>query len=126
MTEPKISLTLILPGSVMVSQMDAENNPKLNEYKSIVLRDGKKEKSFNYTIRKTVPAKQVIKLSDIAYNYMLETPISSKYYKTISISKGKPVRIWDSMAIKDKINKYCATIAENFGAESYSFTILDD
>lgn len=126
MTEPKISLTLILPGSVMVSQQDAENNPKLNEYKTIVLRDGKKEKPYNYTIRKTISAKQVIKLSDIAYNYMLETPISSKYYKTISILKGKPVRIWDSMSVKDKINAYCATIAKNFNAESYSFIILDD
>lgn len=58
MVDPKISLTLTLPGRVKVSQLVTENN---QEY---------------------IPAKQVIKMSREAYNNMLNESVSSKYKKT--------------------------------------------
>lgn len=112
MTEPKISLTLVLPGRTMVSQAVTENNFK--------------DRKSTYKSIKTIPAKQVLKMSQEAYDFMLSTPSSSKYNKVVTMSKGKPIRVWDTMSVDARIRKYCETIAQSMGASEFSFNILGE
>ena len=133
MVEPKLSLTLVLPGSTMVSQQVAENKPEENyEQHSFTLREFNKKskkyftKTYNYSIRKSIPAKQVWKMSQKAYKAMLETPTSPKYSKIVAKSKGKLIRVWDTMSEENRIRKHCELIAHDKGAIDFSFYIFGD
>ena len=69
MVEPKLSLTLVLPGSNMVSQQVAENKPEeFTEENKMFFKSykSKKDKSPNVIVfrtRKSIPARQVLKMS---------------------------------------------------------------
>ena len=133
MIEPKLSLILVLPGSIMVSQQEAENKPEESyEQHSLTLREFDKKskkyitKTYTYCTRKSIPAKQVLKLSQEAYEAMLEESTSPKYNKVIAKVKGKLIRVWDTMSEDARIKKHCELIAHDMGAIGFSYNILGD
>ena len=77
--------------------------------------------------RKSIPAKQVLRMSKEAYEQIIKEPISPKYSKFISATKGnKPKRLWDTLSEDVKIKKYCELIAQDLGAISFTYTIFED
>ena len=132
MVEPKLSLILVLPGSTMVSQQVAENKPKeMTEEHKMFFKSykPKKDKSpivITFRTRKSIPAKQVLKMSQEAYEDMLENPTSPKYNKVVAKVKGKLIRVWDTMSEDAKIKKHCELIAHDRGAIDFSYNILGD
>ena len=132
MVEPKLSLTLVLPGSIMVSQQVAENKPgELTEEHKVLFKSykSKKDKSpevITFRTRKSIPAKQVLKMTQEAYEAMLEESTSPKYNKVIAKIKGKLIRVWDTMSEDARIKKHCELIAHDMGAIDFSYNILDD
>lgn len=131
MVEPKLSLVLVLPGSTMVSQQVAENKPKelTEEHKMLFKSYKKKNKGpevITFRTRKSIPAKQVLKMSQEAYEAMLEEPTSPKYSKVIAKAKGKLIRVWDTMSEDARIKKHCELIAHDMGAIDFSYSILGD
>lgn len=132
MVEPKLSLILVLPGSTMVSQQVAENKPEeLTEEHQMLFKNykSKKDKSpevITFRTRKSIPAKQVLKMTQEAYEAMLEESTSPKYNKVIAKVKGKLIRVWDTMSEDARIKKHCELIAHDKGAIDFSYNILDD
>ena len=132
MVEPKLSLILVLPGSIMVSQQMAENKPEeLTEEHKMLFKSykSKKDKSpevITFRTRKSIPARQVLQMSKEAYKAMLEEPTSPKYSKIVAKVKGKPIRVWDTMSEDARIKKHCELIAHDMGAIDFSYNILDD
>ena len=133
MIEPKVSLTLILPGSNMVSHQEAENKPKdYTEPNFLTIRtfdeETKKVKkeTLVFNTRKSIDAAQVLKISQEAYEAMLEEPTSPKYNKVIAKVKGKLIRVWDTMSEDARIKKHCAIIAHDLGAIDFNFNILGE
>lgn len=132
MVEPKLSLTLVLPGSIMVSQQVAENKPEeLTEEHKMFFKNHKSKKNrspkvITFRTRKSIPAKQVLKMSQEAYEAMLEESTSPKYNKVIAEVKGKIIRVWDTMSEDARIKKHCELIAHDMGAIDFSYNILDD
>ena len=132
MVEPKLSLILVLPGSIMVSQQVAENKPEeLSEENKMLLKGykSKKDKSpevITFRTRKSIPARQVLKMSQEAYEAMLEESTSPKYNKIVTRVKGKLIRVWDTMSEDARIKKHCELIAHDMGAIDFSYNILGD
>ena len=132
MVEPKLSLILVLPGSTMVSQQVAENKPEeFTEEHKLFFKSykSKKDKSPNIIVfrtRKSIPARQVLKMSQEAYEAMLEDSTSPKYNKVIAKVKGKLIRVWDTMSEDARIKKHCELIAHDMGAIDFSYNILGD
>ena len=132
MIEPKLSLILVLPGSIMISQQVAENKPEeLTEEHKMLFKSykSKKDKSpevITFRTRKSIPARQVLKMSQEAYKAMLEESTSPKYDKVIAKVKGKLIRVWDTMSEDARIKKHCELIAKDMGAIDFSYNILDD
>ena len=133
MIEPKISVTFILPGSKLVREQAAENNDNLTEELSITTRNyskkNKKDKSSDaivFRVRKTLPIRQVIKMSKEAYENMLHQSTSAKYNRIIAKSKGNSVRVWDNMSPNERIKKHCQLIASDLGAISFTYNVLED
>ena len=124
---------MILPGRVMVSQQVAENKPKeTTELNTLKFKSfNKKAKKFvneviTFRTRKSIPAKQVLKVSQEAYEAMLEESTSPKYNKVIAKVKGKLIRVWDTMSEDARIKKHCELIAHDRGAIDFSYNILSD
>jgi len=132
MTEPKLSLVMTLPGGVMISQQAAENKPELNDMNYLSFRTFDEEekryktKTISFETRKSKPAKQVLKMSQEAYDYMLKTPTTPKYNKIIAKRNGNPITIWSNMSEEARIKKHCELIAHDAGATDFYFFILDD
>ena len=132
MVEPKLSLILVLPGSIMVSQQVAENKPEeLTEenkmlFKSYKSKKDKSPKVITFRTRKSIPARQVLKISQEAYEAMLEESTSPKYNKIVAKVKGKLIRVWDTMSEDARIKKHCELIAHDMGAIDFSYNILGD
>lgn len=132
MVEPKLSLILVLPGSIMISQQVAENKPEeLTEENKMLFKSykSKKDKSpevITFRTRRSIPARQVLKMSQEAYEAMLEESTSPKYNKIVAKVKGKLIRVWDTMSEDARIKKHCELIAHDMGAIDFSYNILGD
>ena len=116
----------------MVSQQVAENKPEeLTEEHKLLLKSYKSKKDkgpevITFRTRKSIPAKQVLKLSQEAYEAMLEESTSPKYNKIVAKVKGKLIRVWDTMSEDARIKKHCAIIAHDLGATDFTFNILGE
>ena len=133
MVETKLSLILVLPGSTMVSQQEAENKPKeLTETNFLTIKSyDKKSKKFKketivFRTRKNTTVRQVLKMTQEAYEAMLNESTNPKYNKIVAKAKGKLIRVWDTMSEDARIKKHCELIAHDMGAIDFSYNILED
>ena len=126
-----MSLTLVLPGSIMVSQQVAGNKPEFTEEHRMLFKNYKSKKNkepevVTFRTRKSIPAKQVLKMSKEAYEAMLEEPTSPKYNKVVAKVKGKLIRVWDTMSEDARIKKHCELIAHDMGAMGFNYSVFGD
>lgn len=126
-----MSLTLVLPGSIMVSQQVAGNKPEFTEEHRMLFKNYKSKKNkepevVTFRTRKSIPAKQVLKMSKEAYEAMLEEPTSPKYNKVVAKVKGKLIRVWDTMSEDARIKKHCELIAHDMGAIGFDYSVFGD
>lgn len=126
-----MSLTLVLPGSIMVSQQVAGNKPEFTEEHKMLFKNYKSKKNkepeiVTFRTRKSIPAKQVMKMSKEAYEAMLEESTSPKYNKVVAKVKGKLIRVWDTMSEDARIKKHCELIAHDLGAIGFDYIVFGD
>ena len=125
MNEIKVSLSIVLQGSIMYSQEQAkalEEEKVGTGYDAFSMRvEGlKKDKKDTETItvktRKCKPAGQSLNLSMDAYEYMIgeEAP----YFV-------KP-RDWGRLTKKQRLETHLKRIAEGLGGVSFTYAILDN
>lgn len=139
----KLSLCIILPGGVMYSKAEVLkplDKVKRNKYGKIIKRNGKpvytteyvedftkhnsftlkitdennKEVPITVLVRSTKPAKQVLNLTQEAYDYM--------------ISREQPYGFkgnWNALNIQQKLKWHCFNIAQQLGGYCESFQVMD-
>ena len=124
--EIKVSLSVTLQGSVMLSQEQAkalEEEKVGTGYDTFSMRvegkngDGKKDaKTITVKTRKCKPAGQSLNLSMDAYEYMIgkEAP----YFV-------KP-RDWERFTKKQRLEAHLKRVVEGLGGVSFTYTILDN
>lgn len=137
MVEPKISLSLFVPGAEMLSSQECEQNPRKNYDESKMLIKYTKGKGKNqkvvkqllviYTRRQKLVT-QNINICEEAYKHMLSTPTSTKLSKPTKRNKTGDVveRVWDTMSVHERLKEHFDLIAHDLHAVSYSYEILDD
>lgn len=144
MTDVKVSLSIILPGSVMYSQEESlkalqkpvrnkkgkvlkkKGEPVLqtvlvpdfakNDSFTIKLEEGKEVEEVTVFVRKNRPAKQVINLTEEAYEYMISKNEPYGY-------QGKTM--WSALNRNQRIKWHCQRIAESLGGTFEAFKVLD-
>lgn len=137
MVEPKISLSLLVPGAGMLSSQECEKNPKdsyeenrlpIVYYKGKGKNQKKIKKLIIFQTRKNKLITQNINISKEAYEDMLNTPTSVKLAKAIKydVNGEVIVRTWDTMSIDERLKKHFDLIAHDLHAVSYSYEILGD
>lgn len=121
MSEIKVNLSLTLPGSVLLSEKECSKNPK-HCYSSFSMRINgdtkrKQKEVIHVKTRKSKPAKQNIKLSREAYDYMTD----GKACPDLRLKK-----VWSNFTSAQRLQYHCSQIAEALGATDFTFVILDD
>ncbi len=142
MTDVKLSLSIILPGSVMLSEQECSKQLKKqvkNKSGKVITKNGKplykkvnvldfdKCDSFELSLqvdkkteiikvftRKCKQAKQVINLSEAAFQYFISNEQPSEF-------RGN----WKSLSKNKKISWHCNRIAQQMGGILENFQILD-
>lgn len=117
--EPKLRLTITLPGSVMMSEQECSENPKKN-YENIVIKIfNRKTKSTDTVyvnkIRGSKTIKQSINISEEAYQEMIGAcPVWEK--------PGD----WKKFSITQKLKSHFYVLTEQLGGISFSFEFLEN
>ena len=124
--EIKVSLSITLPGSVMLSQEQAkalEEEKVGTGYDAFSMRvegkngDGKKDaKTITVKTRKCKPAGQSLNLSMDAYDYM--TGKEAPYFVK--------ARDWERLTKKQRLEAHLRRIVEGLGGVSFTYAILDN
>lgn len=125
MYEPKLRLTITLPGSVMMSEQECSENPKEN-YKSFSIEwtktkkfKGKtvniKERVYVNNVRKCVPCKQTLSISEESYQMMIdECP-----------SWEKPF-VWKKYNIHQKLKSHFNILTQQFGGIGFHYEFIEN
>lgn len=126
MNEIKVSLSIVLQGSIMYSQEQAKALEKEKEgtgYDTFNMRvegkksDGKKDvQTITVKTRKNKPASQSLNLSMDAYNYMVSN--EAPYFV-------KP-RDWERLTKKQRLEAHLKRIVEELGGVSFTYAVLDN
>lgn len=124
--EIKVSLSVTLQGSVMLSQEQAKALEKEKEgtgYDTFSMRvegkksDGEKDvQTITVKTRKCKPAGQSLNLSMDAYNYMVSS--EAPYFV-------KP-RDWERLTKKQRLEAHLKRIVEELGGVSFTYAVLDN
>lgn len=124
--EIKVSLSIVLQGSIMYSQEQAKALEKEKEgtgYDTFNMRvegkksDGKKDvQTITVKTRKNKPASQSLNLSMDAYNYMVSN--EAPYFV-------KP-RDWERLTKKQRLEAHLKRIVEELGGVSFTYAVLDN
>lgn len=125
MNEIKVSLSIVLQGSIMYSQEQAKALEKekvgtgYDTFNMRVedLKDGKKDaKTITVKTRKCKPAGQSLNLSMDAYDYMTgkEAPHFVK------------ARDWERLTKKQRLEAHLKRIVEELGGVSFTYAVLDN
>lgn len=125
MNEIKVSLSIVLQGSIMYSQEQAKALEKekvgtgYDTFNMRVesLKDGKKDaETITIKTRKCKPAGQSLNLSMDAYDYM--TGKEAPYFV-----KAKD---WERLTKKQRLEAHLKRICEELGGVSFTYAVLDN
>ena len=127
MNEIKVRLSMEVPGAIMLSSQDCEKMSKKEAYDHTIViveqkvKKGKKlvtkKETLHINTRKSIPARQCISISKEAYSYMTDAK---------EIPSPKLLKTWGSMTTAQRLEYHLNLIAEDFGATSFSYEVLDD
>lgn len=129
MVSIKLSVTIELPGSTMMTSQVCDENPTENYRRHRILLnvkhfDKKTKKSFyrieplEFKTRKCIPAKQSINMSNEAYEYMTSAACPEWYPFGI----GK----WKRLSPIERLEQHLDRICKSFKGISYTYVIFGE
>lgn len=153
MIDVKMNLTVLLPGSTMVSKQECFKQLKEEvkdkkgniryKYKKVLNPDkhnlhylkisNKKEEIIHFYTRKCVPAKQVINISTVAYKYFIGTEAPEAFYAPTGFQPYTSVKkvsiknqAWNLLTKEQKIMWHCTRIASTLGGSVEDYVVFLD
>ena len=125
MNEIKVSVSIILPGSILLTQEKAETlekeqpNSGFEKNTQVVTDDrGKNREVIHYQTRKCRTANQSIKLNREAYLSMIDKSTCPIWFKN-------PKR-WATMSSKEMLESHLKRLTEHLGGISFTYKVFED
>lgn len=115
----KISLSIALPGSVLYSKESSFENgkpiPEKHHKEFMKIEDGKGHfETITVNTRKCIPAKQIINITEEAYNYFISDEKPPEYRND-----------WKSMSKPARLYWHLTEIAKSRGGKMIDYKVLD-
>ncbi len=128
MVSIKMSVTIELLGSKMMTPQECGENPENYDNNKLLLsvkNFDKKTKKFFYKTepltfktRKSIPANQSINMSDEAYEYMTSQACPEWY--SFGISK------WKKLSATERLELHLDRVCKGLGGKSYTYVVFGD
>lgn len=128
MSNIKLSVTIELPGSTMMSPQECGENPENYNRVRILLSvkhwDKKTKKAFykveplEFKTRKCVPAQQSINMTDEAYEYMTSQACPEWYY----LGVGK----WKKLSKIERLEQHLERTCKALKGISYTYVVFGE
>lgn len=128
MSTIKLSVTIVLPGSTMMTPQECGENPENYKKHKILLNvkryDKKTRKNFFRTeavvfrTRKCIPANQSINMTEEAYEYMTSTVCPDWYPEGINK--------WKKLPKTERLELHLERTCKALGGVSYSYIVFGD
>ena len=121
----KLTANFELPGSTMFGKEACQKSPKeYTEYNCLIVEDrvkeGKKIKvkreKLQFFTRKSIPALQVINMSEEAYQYMISNEVPSFSTKSV----------WNKMTKEQRLVAHLNETAAYLGGKLIDYTVYPD
>ena len=125
MNETKLTANIELPGSIMFGKEACQKSPKeYTKYNCLIVEDkvkeGKKVKvkreKIQFFTRKSIPALQVINMSEEAYQYMISNEVPSFSNRST----------WMKMSKEQRLVAHLNEIAAYLGGKLASYCVYPD
>ena len=121
--EVKVSVTITLQGGVMLTHEEAKAREKqgLASYDNFSMEvshaKGENKEVIHFQTRKSVPAIQVLNITNEGYNTMIDALIIPYWSKA---------GYWTSINSKMRLEAHLQKICESLGGMSYTYTVFED
>ena len=121
--EVKVSVTITLQGGVMLTHEEAKAREKqgLASYDNFSMEvsdaKGKNKEVIHFQTRKSVPAIQVLNITNEGYNTMIDELIIPYWSKA---------GYWTSINSKMRLEAHLHRICESLGGIYYTYTVFED
>lgn len=123
----KVSVTIELPGSQMMTPQECEENPQNYEKHKILLnvehfdettkRRYVKKEALVFRTRKCKPAKQAIQIGQEAYNYMVSSECPEWF---------RGFAAWRRLSKEARLIAHLDRTCKALGGTSFTYVIFDD
>lgn len=124
MNEIKVSVSIVLRGSILLTQEEAETlekeQPKsgFEKHTQVVENpNGKDRQVIHYQTRKCRTASQSVKLCKEAYLYMIDKNSCPEWEKT---------KKWSTMSKKERLESHLQRLTEHLGGISFTYKVFED
>lgn len=124
MNETKVSVSIILRGSILFTQEEAETlekeQPKsgFEEHTQVVEGSNRKNRRvIHYQTRKCRTITQSVKLCKEAYLYMIDKSACPEWEK---------VKEWANKSKKERLESHLKRLTEHLGGTSYTYKVFED
>ena len=121
--EVKVSVTITLQGGVMLTHEEAKAREKqgLASYDNFSMEvsdaKGENKEVIHFQTRKSVPAIQVLNITNEGYNTMIDELIIPYWSKAGA---------WVGINSKMRLEAHLQRICESLGGMSYTYTVFED
>ena len=124
MNEIKVSVSIVLQGSILFTQEEAETLEKEqsgngfdNQTQVVENLNGKGRMVVHYKARKCRPACQSVKLCKEAYLYMIDRN---------SCPEWETTKKWATMSKKERLESHLKRLTKHLGGTSYTYQVFED
>lgn len=126
MEDIKLSLTIVLPGSTMMSEQECSKNSAEN-YNHFTMTVGSKHdrKNIHFATRKCKTAVMVMQLGKDTYDYFTAKSKNRRLDVQNCPSWSRP-DIWYNLSVEQRLKKHLARITADRGGISYTYAVFED
>ena len=127
MNEIKLSLSIVLPGRILLSEQECSKNPKESYFNNVVVveNENHKKEILHFQTRKSRIARQSLNINKASYDYMTAKSSNAKMDALNCPEWAKP-KEWFKLSKTQRLEAHLLRITRSLGGISYTYQVFDN
>ena len=127
MNTTKVSLKIVLPGRIMLSEQECLKNPKesFNNHSMVVVNEQNHKELIHFNTRKSKSATQCLNISEDAYKAMVSKASNQKDDMN-NCPEWAKARDWFNLSKTQRLEAHLDRISKSMGGISFTYNVMED
>ena len=127
MNTTKVSLKIVLPGRVMLSEQECLKNPKesFNNHSMVVTDEEHHKEAIHFNTRKNRTITQCLNISEEAYKAMTAKASNQKDDMN-NCPEWSKARDWFNLSKTQRLVAHLDRISKSIGGLSFTYNVMED